>query len=67
MTDLQLLLKEIYRTKNESDLRSHLAPKIGEYFTAKRSGLFFFDRLLTNPKFKNIRYRDFFPKGYRFA
>ena len=54
MTDLQLLFKEIYRTKNESDLRSHLAPKIGEYFTAKRSGLFFFERLVTNPKFKNI-------------
>nr|WP_228057456.1 LuxR C-terminal-related transcriptional regulator [Tychonema sp. LEGE 07203] len=26
-------------------MRSHLAPKIGEYFAAKRSGIFFFDRL----------------------
>ena len=46
MTDLQLLFKEIDRVKNESDLRSHLAPKIGEYFTAKRSAIFFFDRCL---------------------
>lgn len=54
MTDLQLLFKEIYRAKNDSDLQAHLAPKIGEYFAAKRSGVFFFDRLLTNPKLKNI-------------
>ena len=54
MTDLQLLFKEIDRVKNESDLRSQLAPKIGAYFTAKRSAFFFFDRLLINPKFKKV-------------
>ena len=45
MTDLQLLFKEIDRVKNESELRSHLAPQIGKYFTATRSGVFFFERL----------------------
>ena len=54
MTNLQLLFKEIDRVKNESELRSHLAPQIGEYFTATRSGIFFFDRLVDNPKFKNV-------------
>ncbi len=42
---LQLLLAAINQMKDEDDLRSHLAPKIGEYFAAKRSGIFFFDRL----------------------
>ena len=55
MTDLQLLFKEIYEAKNESELRSRFAPQIGEYFTATRSGLFFFDRLVTNLKFEKIR------------
>ena len=54
MTDLQLLFKEIDLIKNESELQSHLAPKIGKYFSATRSGVFFFDRLTNNPKFKNI-------------
>ena len=54
MTDLQLLFKEIDRVKNESEVRSHLAPQIGEYFTATRSGVFFFERLMSNSKFKNI-------------
>lgn len=42
---LQLLFAAIDQAKDEDDLRSHLAPKIGEYFAAKRSGIFFFDRL----------------------
>ena len=54
MTDLQLLFAEIYQAKNEKDLRSHLAPKIGEYFAAKRSGFFFFDRLITNPNLQKV-------------
>ena len=54
MTDLQLLFKDIHQAENESDLRSHIAPIIGEYFTAKRSQLFFFNRLVTNPKFKKV-------------
>ena len=53
MTDLQLLFQKIDRVKNESALQSHLAPEIGRYFAAKRSAIFFFDRL-DNPKFKNI-------------
>jgi DNA-binding CsgD family transcriptional regulator len=43
---LQLLFEAINRVKDETDLRSSLAPKIGEYFIAKRVGIFFFDHLL---------------------
>ncbi|NJK54438.1 MAG: LuxR family transcriptional regulator [Leptolyngbyaceae cyanobacterium SU_3_3] len=43
---LQLLFEAISQVKDETDLRSSLAPKIGEYFVAKRSGIFFFDQLL---------------------
>jgi DNA-binding CsgD family transcriptional regulator len=43
---LQLLFEAINQVKDETDLRSFLAPKIGEYFVAKRSGIFFFDQLL---------------------
>ena len=46
MISLQLLFAEIHQVKHEDELRSHLAPKIGEYFAAKRSGIFFFDQLL---------------------
>ncbi|MEM7761433.1 MAG: helix-turn-helix transcriptional regulator [Cyanobacteria bacterium P01_A01_bin.40] len=53
MTDLQLLFREIDRITNESELRSHLAPQIGEYFTATRSGVFFFNRILKDSRFKN--------------
>mgnify|MGYP003445448121 CR=1 FL=1 len=42
---LQFLFEAINQLQDEDDLRSHLAPKIGEYFAAKRSGIFFFDRL----------------------
>lgn len=42
---LQLLFKEINQVKDEDSLRAQLAPKIGEYFAAKRSGIFFFDQL----------------------
>ncbi|MBD2576350.1 LuxR C-terminal-related transcriptional regulator [Oscillatoria sp. FACHB-1406] len=51
---LKLLFEEIHQAKDENDLRSHLAPKIGEYFAAKRSGVFFFDRLLGDRKFQPI-------------
>ena len=54
MTSLQLLFKEIHDCKNEADLQSHLAPKIGDYFAAKRSAFFFFDRLLSDPRFPEI-------------
>ncbi|MGL6338694.1 MAG: LuxR C-terminal-related transcriptional regulator [Waterburya sp.] len=45
---LKLLLEAINQMKDKKDLRSHLAPKIGEYFVAKRSGIFFFDQLLAD-------------------
>ncbi len=51
MTELQILFKEIDRVKNESELRSRLAPQIGEYFTATRSGVFFFDLLMNDSRF----------------
>ncbi len=33
------------RVKDEQDLRSHVIPAIGEYFTTTRSGIFFFDQI----------------------
>jgi DNA-binding CsgD family transcriptional regulator len=42
---LQLLFEAINQLKDEGEMRSHLLPKIGEYFAAKRSGIFFFDQL----------------------
>jgi DNA-binding CsgD family transcriptional regulator len=45
-TSLELLFEEIRQTHNRSDLRSQVAPKIGEYFAANRRAIFFFDRLL---------------------
>lgn len=54
MTSLQLLLAEINHVKEEDDLRSHLAPKIGEYFAAKRSGIFFLEHLVNEPQFQQV-------------
>jgi DNA-binding CsgD family transcriptional regulator len=52
---LQLLFEAINQVKDEKDLRSHLASKIGEYFAAKRSGIFFFDQFpLANPNLQKI-------------
>ena len=42
---LSLLFEAINQVKDEHELRSQLVPKIGEYFAAKRSGIFFFDQL----------------------
>jgi DNA-binding CsgD family transcriptional regulator len=42
---LQLLFAAIDQLQDEDDLRSHLVPKIGEYFATKRCRIFFFDRL----------------------
>jgi DNA-binding CsgD family transcriptional regulator len=44
-TPLQVLFAAINRVEDERDLRSQVVPQIGEYFAAKRSGIFFFDRL----------------------
>ncbi|HEY9750125.1 MAG TPA: helix-turn-helix transcriptional regulator, partial [Allocoleopsis sp.] len=51
---LKLLFEAIHQAKDEDGLRSHLAPKIGEYFAAKRSGIFFFDQLLAERKLQNV-------------
>lgn len=51
---LQLLFEAISQVKDETALRSSLAPKIGEYFIAKRSGIFFFDQLLADRKLQKV-------------
>ncbi|TYQ31128.1 helix-turn-helix domain-containing protein [Pseudanabaena sp. UWO310] len=51
---LKLLFEGIHQAKDEDGLRSHLAPQIGEYFAAKRSGIFFFDQLLADPKLQTV-------------
>ncbi|MGL5807424.1 MAG: LuxR C-terminal-related transcriptional regulator, partial [Xenococcaceae cyanobacterium] len=52
---LKLLFEAIDKVKDETDLRSRVVPKIGEYFAAKRSGIFFFDRLpLADRKLQKI-------------
>jgi DNA-binding CsgD family transcriptional regulator len=53
-SSLKLLFEDIHQAKDEDGLRSHLAPKIGEYFAAKRSGIFFFDQLLAERTLQNI-------------
>jgi len=42
---LQHLFEVINHVKDEQNLRSQVVPKIGEYFAAKRWGVFFFDQL----------------------
>ena len=51
---LQLLFKEIDQVTDEQDLRSQVLPKIGEYFAAKRSGIFFFDQLLADRNLQKL-------------
>ena len=52
---LPFLFEMIGRADSERDLRSHFAPKVGEYFAAKRSGVFFFDNLhLANRNLQKI-------------
>jgi len=54
MMSLPLLFEEINQIKNEQDLRSNLAPQIGEYFAAKRSGIFFFDQLKVDRNLQKV-------------
>lgn len=54
MISLQLLFAEINQIKSESDWQARLAPKIGEYFVAKRSGIFFFDQILADQKLQKV-------------
>ncbi len=42
---LQLIFEEIAQTRNEQQLREQVTVKLGDYFEAKRRGLFFFDSL----------------------
>lgn len=42
---LQFLFATINQIENESELRSQIGSKIGEYFAAQRSAIFFFDQL----------------------
>lgn len=52
---LKFLLEAINQAHSEHDLRVQILPKIGEYFAAKRSGIFFFDQLpLADSKFQKI-------------
>jgi len=51
---LQHLFAAINQVKNEYELRSQVTPEVGEYFAAKRSGIFFFDQLLSDRKFQKI-------------
>ncbi|MEL6322084.1 MAG: LuxR C-terminal-related transcriptional regulator [Cyanobacteria bacterium J06626_14] len=41
---LHPLFEAINQSKDELDLRSHIGPKIGEYFAVKRWGIFFFNQ-----------------------
>jgi DNA-binding CsgD family transcriptional regulator len=54
MISLQPLFEAIHQVKAEDDLRLHLAPKLGEYFAAKRSGIFFFEQLMGDRKIQNM-------------
>jgi DNA-binding CsgD family transcriptional regulator len=45
LASLQPLFAEIDRLEDERYLHSQLAPKLGEYFAATRSGIFFFDQI----------------------
>lgn len=42
---LKLLFAAINKARSEHELRAQIVPKIGEYFAAKRWGIFFFDQL----------------------
>jgi DNA-binding CsgD family transcriptional regulator len=52
---LQALFSAIHQAQDERQLRSQVVPQIGEYFTARRSGVFFFDELpFANPQFQQV-------------
>ncbi|MGB6298586.1 MAG: LuxR C-terminal-related transcriptional regulator [Rivularia sp. (in: cyanobacteria)] len=52
-TYLQLIFKEIAQTRNEQQLREQVMVQLGDYFEAKRRGLFFFDSI-SNKQIPNI-------------
>lgn len=52
---LKLIFESISHSQERHNLRSQVAPTIGEYFAAKRSAIFFFDQLhLGNRDFQKI-------------
>lgn len=51
---LQLLFEAISQEKDENNLRFSLSSRIGEYFAAKRSGIFFFDQLSSDRNLQKI-------------
>ena len=56
---MKITLKSIFAAINQAnsknDLKVQVMPNIGEYFGAKRSGIFFFDRLpLKDSQFQKI-------------
>ncbi|MBD2036039.1 LuxR family transcriptional regulator [Leptolyngbya sp. FACHB-321] len=50
MLSLQLLFEKINQLKDEQDLRTDIAPKLGEYFAATRSAIFFFDQIVADKR-----------------
>lgn len=55
MTDLQCLVQTLTQAKDEPELRSHIYTQVGEYFAAKRAGLFFFDALPEKIRDRNLQ------------
>jgi DNA-binding CsgD family transcriptional regulator len=53
-SSLPLLFEKIHQIEDEQALRSQLSPQIGQYFSAKRSGIFFFDQLLADTTFQPL-------------
>ncbi len=52
---LKHLFDVINQLQDEADLKLQLAPQLGKYFAAKRSGVFFFDQLLTTDKNPSLK------------
>jgi DNA-binding CsgD family transcriptional regulator len=55
MANLQALFEAISTAENERELRSQVVPDLGKYFTATRSGIFFFDQMpMVEPKLQKV-------------
>ncbi len=54
-SSLHPLFDALDRIQDERDLRTQVAPKLGEHFAAKRAGIFFFDNIATlSPSLQKI-------------
>ena len=53
-TSLQHLFETIQQVKDEDSLRAQVVPKIGEYFAATRSQIFFFDQLVADCRLQKV-------------